>query len=148
MPPITSPSQPLTEDGHIQFACCKVVKKLLTVDLTTCFVLLLSEPSSPDSLKFDSPLPSYTVDQTHREFVHSLEGLSTESDPLAQQAIIHVLPSIDGAMGRVANGGQTLRWFIVAEYLRRLHFQASIFQSQSGGNLTKLFRLWNTFRVS
>ncbi|KAJ2936811.1 hypothetical protein H1R20_g252, partial [Candolleomyces eurysporus] len=63
----------------------KVVKKLLTIDLTTCFIKVFDYPSFRRSLLFIAPSNIFDSD-----FVDSLEHLSKESDPLSQEAIMHV----------------------------------------------------------
>ncbi|RXW19979.1 hypothetical protein EST38_g5882 [Candolleomyces aberdarensis] len=80
----------------------RVVKKLLTVDLITCFIHFFGVRS----LEFSDPffaLPNLI----EPKFVSSLEHLPKESDPLAQQAIVHVLSSTDGALGHLHNRGLT-----------------------------------------
>ena len=85
----------IKEDAQLrQDEYVKVVKKLLTIDLTTCFIRLPDYPSTRPS-SFLHYLPSFF----NSEFVDSLEHLSKESDPLSQQAIMHVLSSTDQAVG-------------------------------------------------
>ncbi|RXW18542.1 hypothetical protein EST38_g7312 [Candolleomyces aberdarensis] len=83
------------EDARLlQDEYVKVVKKLLTVDLTICFIEVFSSSRSV----FSDPFVGFTPHMEPR-FVDSLEHLSKESDPLAQQAIMHVLSSTDRAVG-------------------------------------------------
>ncbi|KAJ2936807.1 hypothetical protein H1R20_g256, partial [Candolleomyces eurysporus] len=85
------------EDAQLcQDEYVKVVKKLLIIDLTTCFVKALEVPVWGSKFPYDTSLSPFKLN-----FVYSLEHLSKESDPLSQQAIMHVLSSIDRAIGHL-----------------------------------------------
>ncbi|KAJ2936834.1 hypothetical protein H1R20_g247, partial [Candolleomyces eurysporus] len=100
----------------------KVVKKLLTIDLTTCFIKFFDH--QPPWLSFTEY--SYTPGEIELKFVGSLDQLSKVSDPLSQQAIIHVLSSTERAMGRLCNQSQfnfpvILERLYLRKYLEELY---------------------------
>jgi hypothetical protein len=104
----------LHQDDYLE-----VVKKLLTVDLTTCFIQLFRI----DWIKFFY-LTYGPISLIEQEFVASLELLRKESDPLAEQAIMHVLSSADRAVTHLLRQNRFERGYelklSLRDYLRSL----------------------------
>ncbi|RXW13098.1 hypothetical protein EST38_g12757 [Candolleomyces aberdarensis] len=139
-------SQSEGEGDHLRFALCtfqflwvrawsskedaqlhqdeyvKLVQKLLTIDLTACFIKSLEQPGILH--------PAFTNGAAvGSNFAHSLEHLPKESDPLSQQAIMHLLSSTEQAMLDIYKQPQAVL------KIKLLH------ESKLQGYLTKLYNL-------
>ncbi|KAJ2936805.1 hypothetical protein H1R20_g254, partial [Candolleomyces eurysporus] len=151
----TIDSQSKIEEDHLQFACyffqplwvtswsiekdaqllqdeyVEVVKKLLTIDLTTCLIKVTQYPNSPllnRIPKIFSP-----------EFVDSLEHLSKESDPLYQQAVTHVLSSTRRAMHHLCH--EPVVYFsdrqVLLYYLEGLYYRSENSNQRKSDEVTQ-----------
>ncbi|RXW18960.1 hypothetical protein EST38_g6904 [Candolleomyces aberdarensis] len=148
IPAINSQSE--GEGDHLRFALCtfqflwvrawsskedaqlgqdeyvKMVQKLLTIDLTACFIEVLDHPG------WGISHPAYTtVYVFDSNFAHSLEHLPKESDPISQQAIMHLLSSTDRVIVHVCKQPQAVLMVELVNpvdlkgYLTKLHIRST-----------------------
>ncbi|KAJ2936806.1 hypothetical protein H1R20_g255, partial [Candolleomyces eurysporus] len=128
----------LCKDQYVE-----VVRKLLTIDLTTCFIKL---PDCPSTISFSHlhPFPNLF----NSKFVDSLEHLPKESDPLSQHAIMHVLSSTDRTLGHLLQQNRLGFYFMgrqdLRAYLKGLYNRST---NSNRGKSDEVIRALNNLRL-